>query len=84
MEPLKTAQLFMNGRSQAVRLPKLFRFEGNEVQIKKVGSSVVLTPVQKDCWRAMEEALLAFEFEKGFALARPTPMPQKPRKKMFP
>ncbi len=39
-----TAKLFQNGRSQAVRLPKEFRFEGNvdEVIIKKIGKAVVL------------------------------------------
>jgi len=39
-----TAKLFQNGRSQAVRLPKEFRFEGDidEVIIKKVGKAVVL------------------------------------------
>jgi len=31
---MKTAKLFINGRSQAVRLPKVYRFEGNEVYIK--------------------------------------------------
>jgi antitoxin VapB len=34
----------MNGRSQAVRMPKDFRFEGDEVFIKKVGDSVILIP----------------------------------------
>jgi antitoxin VapB len=40
-----TAKLFRNGRSQAVRLPKEFRFEGNEVRIRRLGDSVVLEPV---------------------------------------
>ncbi len=38
----ETAKVFMNGASQAVRLPKEFRFEGDEVCIKRVGSTVVL------------------------------------------
>jgi antitoxin VapB len=83
MEAVETAQLFMNGRSQAVRLPKLFRFEGKQVHIKKVGSSVVLSPLEADRWSALEDALMAFEFEPGFVLARPTPMPQTPREDMF-
>ena len=41
---METAKLFMNGRSQAVRLPKEFRFNGDEVYIKKVGDAVVLIP----------------------------------------
>jgi antitoxin VapB len=39
-----TAKLFQNGRSQAVRLPKEFRFEGKEVRISRVGLGVLLEP----------------------------------------
>ena len=42
---MTTAKLFINGRSQAVRLPKEFRFEGDEVGIKRVGSAVLLFPI---------------------------------------
>lgn len=83
MDVTETAQLFMNGRSQAVRLPKLFRFEGKQVQIKKVGNSVVLSPLEADRWDVLEDALMAFEFEPGFVLERPTPMPQFPREDLF-
>jgi antitoxin VapB len=38
----KTAKLFRNGRSQAVRLPREFRFEGNEVLIRQVKNGVLL------------------------------------------
>ncbi len=44
------AKLFWNGRSQAVRLPKAFRFEGDEVLIRKDGDAVVLEPVGKRQW----------------------------------
>jgi antitoxin VapB len=52
-----TAKLFTHGRSQAVRLPKEFRFEGTEVRISKLGDKVVLEPVEKKpfdavAWRA--------------------------------
>jgi antitoxin VapB len=43
----KTAKLFLNGRSQAVRLPKEFRFEGDEVYVRIQGKSVILTPKPK-------------------------------------
>jgi antitoxin VapB len=39
---MKTAKLFINGKSQAVRLPREFRFEGNDVSIKKLGNIVLL------------------------------------------
>lgn len=41
----KTAKLFRNGRSQAVRLPREFRFDGDEVRIRQVGEGVLLEPV---------------------------------------
>ena len=42
---MKTAKLFMNGRSQAVRLPKEFRLPGNEVRIHREGQRIVLEPL---------------------------------------
>lgn len=41
---MKTAKVFMNGRSQAVRLPKEFRFDCDEVYVEKQGDRVILTP----------------------------------------
>ena len=38
------AELFMHGRSQAVRLPEEFRFEGTEVRVSKVGDKVIFEP----------------------------------------
>jgi antitoxin VapB len=43
MQP-QIAKVFKNGRSQAVRLPKEFRFEGDEVLIRKRGNDVILSP----------------------------------------
>lgn len=40
-----TAKLFMHGRSQAVRLPKEFRFEGSEVRVSRQGDKVILEPL---------------------------------------
>jgi antitoxin VapB len=42
-----TAKLFINGKSQAVRLPKEYRFSGNEVGVVRVGEMVVLYPKEK-------------------------------------
>ena len=44
----KTAKVFMTGRSQAVRLPKEFRFASSEVRIRKEGSAVILEPLPDD------------------------------------
>ena len=43
-----TAKLFKSGRSQAVRLPKEFRFEGKEVRIRRHGGGVLLEPMGVD------------------------------------
>jgi len=56
---MKTAKLFKNGASQAVRLPKEFRFTGNEVLIKRIGSAVVLLPKAKS-WDTLIESLEKF------------------------
>jgi antitoxin VapB len=52
-----TAKLFMHGRSQAVRLPKEFRFAGNEVKVSKVGDRVILEPLAKAHPRPIWEAI---------------------------
>ena len=41
-----TAKLFTHGGSQAVRLPKAFRFEGTEVSVRKEGEAVILEPLR--------------------------------------
>ena len=47
-----TAKLFFNGRSQAVRIPKAYRFEGvDEVIIRKEGDALVIAPVRKT-WKS--------------------------------
>ena len=44
------AKIFKNGRSQAVRIPKEFRFKGSEVKISKKGDKVILEPVERNQW----------------------------------
>jgi antitoxin VapB len=53
-EKEKRAKLFQTGRSQAVRLPKEFRFTGTEVRIRKAGHGVVLEPIEND-WDWLHE-----------------------------
>ena len=45
---MTTAKLFKSGRSQAVRLPRAFRFEGREVRVRRFGMGVLLEPTQVD------------------------------------
>jgi len=63
----QTAKLFMHGRSQAVRLPKEFRFEGNEVRVSRIGGKVILEPLEKPvfdvkAWRARLDSYLDTPF----------------------
>jgi len=56
---METAKLFINGQSQAVRLPKEYRFNGNEVYIRKIGDSVILFPKER-AWETFILGLNSF------------------------
>lgn len=45
-----TTTLFMNGRSQAVRLPKEFRLSGQRVSVRRLGDGVLLEPMKESAW----------------------------------
>jgi antitoxin VapB len=71
---MSQAKLFTHGGSQAVRLPKEFRFEGTQVHVRRVGNEVVLSPLPPADHQAMLDALDAFE--PGVRLEREQPAPQ--------
>jgi antitoxin VapB len=83
---IKTAKLFRNGRSQAVRLPAEFRFQGKEVLIRRDPASgdVILSEAQKskETWKDVLEMIARMraeapdEFE-GFMEDRPKDFPQE-------
>lgn len=54
MPDTAVAKVFMTGRSQAVRLPKEFRFKTDEVRIRAEGSKVILEPIEND-WEWLDE-----------------------------
>lgn len=56
---MKTAKIFMSGNSQAVRIPKEFQLEGDEVEIQRRGNVLVLRPKKKS-WAALIESLEKF------------------------
>ena len=56
---MQTARLFVNGRSQAVRLPKEYQFSGDSVYVKKIGEAVILVPFDKD-WEVFMHGLNSF------------------------
>ena len=53
---MQTAKIFLNGRSQAVRLPKNFRFSDKDVYIQKIGRMVILLP-KDDPWSSLVDSL---------------------------
>lgn len=73
----KRAKVFWTGRSQAVRLPKAYRFHGDEVAIRRDGDAVVLEPIEKRAWPPgywRSFGPLADDFE------RPEPLPPTPHR----
>lgn len=67
------AKIFRNGRSQAVRLPKEFRFDGNEVKITKAGDKVILEPIDNSEW---PDGFWE-KFTKDYDFTVPAPLPGK-------
>ena len=74
---MDTAKLFINGRSQAVRLPKSYRFEGTEVYVKKVSEGVLLLPKDETIWDAWERNLQ--KYDSPFMVERNQPELQQHR-----
>ena len=74
---MRPAKLFTHGGSQAVRLPKEFRFEGTEVYVRRVGNEVVLSAVRPPSADALLDALAAFE--PGTVVVREQPVEQQRR-----
>ena len=76
----KRAKLFTHGGSQAVRLPREFRFEGAEVRISRDGDKVILEPVKRD-WAAIWADMDRIQAEAGepFPDRPPQPRPRKVR-----
>ena len=81
-DPQPTAKLFMHGRSQAVRLPKEFRFSGTEVYVRRQGDEVVLSSRPRASIQSLIDAL--GEFEPGRLIVRAQPALGAPRAAISP
>jgi antitoxin VapB len=75
------AKLFLHGRSQAVRLPKEFRFDGTEVYVRRMGDEVVLSSRPRASMQSLVQALE--EFEPGFEIVREQPVRSDERKPLL-
>ncbi len=73
---MDTAKIFWSGRSQAVRLPKPFRFDGAEVRIRRQGNTVILEPVTTD-WDWLDR--LPGQIDTDFARATEEDLLPQPR-----
>jgi len=73
---MRTAKLFWSGRSQAVRLPKDFRFQGKEVRIRRHGICVILEPISND-WSWLDA--IAGKLDDDFVQAAREPAKQQKR-----
>ena len=80
MSKKTVAKLFKNGRSQAVRLPQEFRFEGDRVRVRRQGNGVLLQPVISDTERWFAE-LDRLNTEPFFVKGRK--QPKTPRRALF-
>lgn len=76
---MTTAKIFTNGRSQAVRLPKEFRFDSNHVAIRKIGDIVVLYPADS-AWSPLLAA--SGQFTDDFMADRNQPKKLERRKSL--
>ena len=77
---MQTAKLFVNGRSQAVLLTKAYRFNGNEVYIKKVAGGVLLISKNQSMWDLWEKNLM--KYEEPFMTERNQPALQQKRESL--
>jgi antitoxin VapB len=70
-----TARLFRNGRSQAVRLPREFRFEGDRVRVRRAGRGVLVEPMFRNVseWFAELDRLASEPFMRDGRQQPPTP-----------
>ena len=71
---MKTAKLFKNGRSQGVRLPIEFRFDGDHVFLKRAGNGVLLLPAKR-AWDSLVNSL--DHFSEDFLTEREQPAQQR-------
>jgi antitoxin VapB len=72
---MDTAKLFMNGRSQAVRLPREYAFSGDDVYVHKIDGIVLLIP-KSDPWRPFVNSLSEFS-DDFLSSGRTQPAPEQ-------
>ena len=79
---METAKVFWSGRSQAVRLPKAFRFESDEVRIRRHGDAVILEPVARD-WAWLDRLVGPLDADLVAATVETLPDQERPELDFF-
>lgn len=74
---MSTAKVFMNGRSQAIRLPKEFRVKSSEVRLKRVPEGILI--IEGDPWETFERGARRLSDEFFEAMAQRRKLPQQAR-----
>jgi antitoxin VapB len=80
---MDTAKIFWSGRSQAVRLPKEYRFDADKVRVRRHGSAVILEPIASD-WRWLDA--IAVRLDADFvqdAQQKPIEQPRPELERLF-
>ena len=79
---MERAKIFWSGRSQAVRLPKEFRFDVDEVSIKRRGDAVILEPIAED-WTWLDALVGPVDDDFEAASMEPVPAQKRPGLAVF-
>jgi antitoxin VapB len=79
---MATAKIFWSGRSQAVRIPKEYRFTTEEVRIRRHGNAIILEPIAAD-WAWLEEVMGAVDEDFAAAVDEPVPAQERPALDFF-
>ncbi|UNU73367.1 type II toxin-antitoxin system VapB family antitoxin [Moraxella nasovis] len=72
-----TARLFYSGNSQAIRLPKEFRFDGDKVQLKKHGNQLIITPIIDDWGWLDDVSSFDDDMEQAVAMLKDDPISKR-------
>jgi antitoxin VapB len=77
---MESAKIFQSGNSQAIRLPKEYRFQGDKVFLKRVGNALMIIPEQ-DSWASLIDSV--YLFSEDFMMERTQPEQQQRREDLF-
>jgi antitoxin VapB len=81
-DSMAIAKAFWSGRSQAVRLPKEYRFDTDEVHVRRLGAAIVLEPISRD-WAWLDDVVGPFDTDFVAATEEEVPAQSRPSRDRF-